>query len=142
MPSSAVQLSFDLQGEGAGESLARYAAPAAALASAGSQRFASGILAGFERFLGWNDHDLLITTGRVPDGRMRAHYGVAIRHGLFSARDGLPWRHDPRPRLATAAMQMQVIWDLSHFDPPPDPAGHAAGSPRLPIPRCRFGSAR
>jgi hypothetical protein len=45
---------------------------------------------------------------------------------MAAARDGLPWRHDPRPRLAAASeAAIQVIWDLSHFDPPPDPVGHA-----------------
>ena len=76
-------------------------------------------------FLGWNGHDLLVTTGHLPraDGR---HYALAKRHGLLAARDGLPWRHDPLPRLAlAAAMRVQVIWDLSHYDPPQDPVGHA-----------------
>lgn len=58
---------------------------------------------------------------------MNAHYAIARTHGMHSARDGLPWRHDPQPRLAVAAESgMEVIWDLNHFDPPPDPVGHAA----------------
>jgi hypothetical protein len=114
MRSDAVQLSFDWGGALADRSALR-------------GQFASQVLAGFEcGFLGWNDHDLLVTTEHLPEARMPAHYATAKRHGLLSARDGLPWRHDPRPRLAVAAaMQMQVIWDLSHFDPPPDPATHA-----------------
>jgi hypothetical protein len=88
---------------------------------------AFGMLAGFEcGFLGWNGHDLLVTTQHVPEQRMGAHYEVARAHGLTAARDGLPWRHDPRRRLGVAASSgLEVIWDLSHFDAPPDPVGHA-----------------
>lgn len=89
--------------------------------------FASRLLAGFEcGFLGWNGHDLLVTTDHLPEGRMAAHYALARAHGLATARDGLPWRHDPVGRIrAAAAAGIEVVWDLSHFDPPPDPAGHA-----------------
>jgi hypothetical protein len=89
--------------------------------------FASRILAGFEcGFLGWNGHDLLRTTGHLPERRMARHLTLAATHGVRAARDGLPWRHDPRPRLETAARSgLETIWDLSHFDPPPDPEGHA-----------------
>jgi len=85
-------------------------------------------MAGFEcGHLGWNGHDLLVTTRHLPKDRMRQHYRIAIEHGMTIARDGLPWRHDPQPRLALAAETgMQVIWDLNHYDPPPDPVGHAA----------------
>lgn len=85
------------------------------------------ILAGFEcGFLGWNGHDLLATTRHLPEDRMAAHYDVVQRHGMTRVRDGLPWRHDPGARLRTASAGCsQVIWDLSHFDPPPDPVGHA-----------------
>jgi hypothetical protein len=101
------------------------------------------MLAGFEcGHLGWNDHDLLVTTGHLPDQRMTAHYALARAHGMAAARDGLPWRHDPRPRLAAAReAAMEVIWDLSHFDPPPDPTGHArrvatAAEPTMPLWLC------
>ena len=85
------------------------------------------ILAGFEcGHLGWSGHDLLVTTRHLPSDRMAAHYRIAKHHGLARSRDGLPWRHDPGPRLRTArAAGVDVIWDLSHFDPPPDPVGHA-----------------
>ncbi|WP_152046296.1 glycoside hydrolase family protein [Aureimonas psammosilenae] len=85
------------------------------------------ILAGFEcGRLGWNGHDLLLTTRHVPGDRMAAHYRLAAEHGLTKARDGLPWRHDTARRLQTAeALGADVIWDLSHFDPPDDPVGHA-----------------
>lgn len=85
------------------------------------------LLAGFEcGHLGWNGHDLLHTTHHVPERHMAAHYRLAQVHGLSRARDGLPWRHDAAARLAVARETGQgVIWDLSHFDPPPDPAGHA-----------------
>lgn len=67
-----------------------------------------------------------MTTGHVPGDKLDQHYGIAIDHGMTTARDGLPWRHDPAPRLAAAARAgMQVIWDLNHYDPPPDAAGHA-----------------
>ena len=90
------------------------------------------ILAGFEcAHLGWNDHDLLQTTRHLPDDRMEAHYRIAREHGIARARDGLPWRHDPARRFAAAARAgLEVIWDLSHFDPPPDPVAHAANAAR------------
>ena len=89
----------------------------------------TAILAGFEcGFLGWNGHDLLAATRHLPEDRMADHYGLVRRHGMTRVRDGLPWRHDPGPRLRTArAAGVQAIWDLSHFDPPPDPVGHARG---------------
>ena len=85
------------------------------------------ILAGFDcGRLGWNGHDLLVTTGHVPQEQMRAHYEIVQRHGLVGARDGLPWRHDPTARIGTARdAGMDVIWDLNHFDPPDDPVAHA-----------------
>lgn len=85
------------------------------------------LLAGFEcGRLGWNGHDLLVSTRHLPGERMTAHYAVARAHGLLRARDGLPWRHDPAARLRTAREAgMAAIWDLSHFDPPPDPVAHA-----------------
>ncbi len=94
---------------------------------ASSPPFRSRLLAGFEcGHLGWNGHDLLVTTKHVPEKRMAHHYALAAEHGLLAARDGLPWRHDPVPRLAIAeASELDVIWDLSHFDPPPDPIAHA-----------------
>ncbi len=84
-------------------------------------------MAGFEcGHLGWNGHDLLVTTAHLPHVRMAEHYQTARHHGLHTARDGLPWRHDAPARLATAAQSgMQVIWDLNHYDPPPDWVGHA-----------------
>jgi hypothetical protein len=95
--------------------------------TAAAPLFGSKLLAGFEcGFLGWNGHDLLLTTGHVPERRMEQHYRLSARHGLLGARDGLPWRHDPVPRLKVAkATGTSVIWDLSHFDPPPDPVDHA-----------------
>lgn len=85
------------------------------------------ILAGFEcGRLGWNGHDLLLSTDHVPGGRMAAHYRLAQAHGLARSRDGLPWRHDIEKRLRTAeAVGADVIWDLNHFDPPDDPVVHA-----------------
>ncbi|MDQ3124481.1 MAG: hypothetical protein M3Q74_02625, partial [Pseudomonadota bacterium] len=57
---------------------------------------------------------------------MATHYALAAAHGLTAVRDGLPFRYDPRPRLEAAARAgIEAIWDLSHFDPTPDPAGHA-----------------
>jgi hypothetical protein len=85
------------------------------------------VLAGFEcGRLGWNGHDLLVTTRHVPEDRMADHYRTARAHGLVRARDGLPWRHDPGPRLRVAEQTgLGVIWDLNHFDPPDDPVAHA-----------------
>lgn len=89
--------------------------------------FSSSVMAGFEcGHLGWNGHDLLVTTGHVPGARIDQHYGIAVDYGMTTARDGLPWRHDPALRLAAAAKAgMQVIWDLNHYDPPPDAVEHA-----------------
>jgi hypothetical protein len=105
--------------------------------------FRSSIQAGFEcGFLGWNGHDLLRTTRHLPDQRMAAHYATVRSHGLATVRDGLPWRHDPRPRIEAAAQAgIEAIWDLSHFDPPPDPARHArsvaeAAEPGQPLWLC------
>lgn len=102
--------------------------------------FASQLMAGFEcGFLGWNGHDLLVTTRHLPGDRMSEHYQTALHHGLKTARDGLPWRHDPAARIAVAAeANLQVIWDLNHYDPPPDPIAHAqrcasAANPRTPF---------
>jgi hypothetical protein len=103
-------------------------------------RFASRLMAGFEcGYLGWNNHDLLVTTDHLPGRRMSDHFALATNHGLTTARDGLPWRHDPAERLATASrFGMEVIWDLNHFDPPPDPVDHArrcasAADPKRPF---------
>jgi hypothetical protein len=91
------------------------------------------LLAGFEcGHLGWNGHDLLQTTRHLPDDRMAAHYAIAKAHDMVRARDGLPWRHDAAARLRIAREQgMEVIWDLSHFDPPGDPVGHARAAATL-----------
>ena len=85
------------------------------------------VLAGFEcGRLGWNGHDLLATTRHMPDDRMEPHYAVAQVHGVTRARDGLPWRYEPGPRLAAAQRAgVSVIWDLNHFDPPDDAVAHA-----------------
>jgi hypothetical protein len=89
--------------------------------------FASRLMAGFEcGHLGWNGHDLLVTTGHLPGAGQERHYRIALDHGLCTARDGLPWRHDPASRIAAAASAgIEVIWDLNHYDPPPDPVEHA-----------------
>lgn len=91
------------------------------------------ILAGFEcGRLGWNGHDLLLSTDHVPGGRMAAHYRLAQQHGLTRSRDGLPWRHDVKKRLRIAeATGAEVIWDLNHFDPPDDPIAHARNAASL-----------
>ena len=53
------------------------------------------LLAGFEcGRLHWNGHDLLHSTGHLPDGRMQHHYATALAEGAAGARDGLSWRHD------------------------------------------------
>lgn len=102
--------------------------------------FASRILAGFEcGYLDWNGHDLLVTTRHVPHDRMAGHYATVRELGLLTARDGLPWRHDPGLRLEVAQRAgMEVIWDLNHYDPPPDAVDHArrcaeAADPRQPL---------
>ncbi|MDB5613174.1 MAG: hypothetical protein JWQ22_827 [Devosia sp.] len=89
--------------------------------------FSSSLMAGFEcGYLGSNGHDLLVSTQHVPGAKMAAHYAIAIEHGMTTARDGLPWRHDVPARIAAAARAgMEVIWDLNHYDPPPDAVDHA-----------------
>jgi hypothetical protein len=73
---------------------------------------------------------------------MGEHYAIARSHGLRQARDGLPWRHDPGPRLGLAeASGMDVTWDLDHYDRPPDPGAHAvsvarAEDPKRPLRLC------
>ncbi|WP_061936008.1 hypothetical protein [Aureimonas sp. AU22] len=101
------------------------------------------IWAGFEcGHLGWSDHDLLVTTRHLPDDRMAEHYAIVRAHGLCRGRDGLPWRHDPAPRMRLAeASGMEITWDLAHFDRPPDPAAHAvavaqAADPDRPLHLC------
>ena len=101
------------------------------------------VLAGFEcGRLGWNGHDLLATTRHLPGDRMAQHYGIARAHGVGSARDGLPWRHDPAPRLAAARKAgLRVVWDLNHFDLPDDAVAHArrvaeAADPAAPLWLC------
>ena len=98
------------------------------------------MMAGFEcGYLGWNGHDLLVTTRHLPGDRMAVHYDIARRHGLMTARDGLPWRHDPAERIQTAGNAgLQVIWDLNHYDPPPDPIEHARRCARAADPNKPF----
>lgn len=84
------------------------------------------IFAGFEcGRLPWNGHDLLHSTGHLPGGGMERHYAHAIAHGAAGARDGLSWRHNVGARVR-AASGLPVMWDLVHFDMPPDPEAHAA----------------
>lgn len=88
--------------------------------------FASFIAAGFECARLGNGHDLLVTTGHLPELRMARHYRTVRAHDIATVRDGLPWRHDPGPRFAVAAAAgIEAIWDLNHYDPPPDAVAHA-----------------
>ena len=98
------------------------------------------MLAGFEcGHLGWNGHDLLVSTRHLPEDRMAPHYRTVRNYGLARARDGLPWRHDPIARMRIAREQgLEVIWDLNHFDPPDNPVEHArlvatAADPARPL---------
>ena len=64
---------------------------------------ATPILAGFEcGRLHWNGHDLLHSTGHLPEAAMAHHYAVAQGQGVAGARDGLSWRHDIVARVNTA----------------------------------------
>ena len=83
------------------------------------------VWAGFEcGRLPWNGHDLLHSTGHLPGGGMERHYAHAVQHSAAGARDGLSWRHDISARVK-AASGLPVMWDLVHFDMPPDPEAHA-----------------
>ena len=94
--------------------------------TAPDQRAEPPLLAGFEcGRLHWNGHDLLHSTGHLPDGRMQHHYGVALAEGAAGARDGLSWRHDIVARVRAVPDGFPVIWDFAHFDLPPRPAQHA-----------------
>lgn len=57
---------------------------------------------------------------------MERHYAHAVRHGAAGARDGLSWRHDITARVRAVLDGFPVIWDMVHFDMPPDPEAHAA----------------
>ncbi len=84
------------------------------------------VWAGFEcGHLGWCDQDLLEETRHTPSADMTAHYRTAAGLGIRTARDGLPWRHDPAARIAAVPAGTRVIWDLCHFDPPERPIHHA-----------------
>ena len=86
----------------------------------------SPLLAGFEcGRLHWNGHDLLHSTGHLPDGRMQHDYATAVAEGATGARDGLSWRHDVVERVRAVPDGFPVIWDFAHFDLPPRPAQHA-----------------
>lgn len=83
--------------------------------------------AGFEcGRLPWNGHDLLHSTGHLPGGGMQRHYAHAVAQGAVGARDGLSWRHDIGARVAAVPDGFPVMWDMVHFDMPPDPEAHAA----------------
>jgi hypothetical protein len=82
--------------------------------------------AGFEcGHLGWCNQDLLQETRHTPTTDMTAHYDRAKALGIRTARDGLPWRHEPSARIAAVPDDVRVIWDLCHFDPPPHREAHA-----------------
>ena len=85
------------------------------------------IFAGFEcGRLPWSGQDLLHSTGHLPGGGMERHYAHAVEHGAAGARDGLSWRHDIAARVAAVPQGFPVMWDLVHFDMPPNPEAHAA----------------
>lgn len=82
--------------------------------------------AGFEcGHLGWCNQDLVVETRHTPFTDMAAHYRGAMRLGVRTARDGLPWRHDQVARVNAVPDGVRVIWDLCHFDPPPQREVHA-----------------
>lgn len=85
------------------------------------------IFAGFDPGrLPWSGVDILHETGHLPGGRMEAHYARAAAQGAAGARDGLPWRHDIAARVLAVPEGFPVLWDMVHFDMPPDPEAHAA----------------
>ena len=84
------------------------------------------VWAGFQcGHLGWCNQDLLMDTRHTPATDMTAHYDRAKALGIRTARDGLPWRHDPAARVAAVPDGVRVTWDLCHFDPPPHREAHA-----------------
>lgn len=89
--------------------------------------FRSFLQAGFEcGHLPFGVGDLLQATGHVPGGRMAANYAAVAELGIHTVRDGLPWRHSAYNRVQAAQEAgLQVLWDLCHFDPPPEPVRHA-----------------
>jgi hypothetical protein len=66
-----------------------------------------------------------VETRHTPTTDMAAHYRRAKVLGIRTARDGLPWRHEPSARIAAVPADIRVIWDLCHFDPPPHREAHA-----------------
>lgn len=90
--------------------------------------FRSFLQAGFEcGRLEWQGNFCLLTgTGHLPEEKMRAHYDIALAHGIRTVRDGLPpWLPiEPRLRVAREA-GMEVIWDFNHYWRHSDPQGYA-----------------
>lgn len=77
------------------------------------------ILAGFECGLIHDGRlDLLAATRHEPHDRQGIHYGIARGQGVRRCRDGLPFHKNAVQRIKVAqAADMEVIWDLCHFDP-------------------------
>lgn len=82
--------------------------------------------AGFECGHLFGNHDLLTDTRHTPDADMADHYREAREQGALAFRDGLPWRHNMEARVDAAPHDATIIWDLCHFDPPPNPTLHVA----------------
>lgn len=74
----------------------------------------------------WSGREMLVETRHTPDTDMAAHY-AALGPDLRGARDCLSWRFPilPRVDIARSAGLDRVLWDMSHFDLPPDPEEHA-----------------
>lgn len=85
------------------------------------------LYAGFEcSRLPWNERDILVETRHTPSTDMYQHYRDLPKN-VLGARDGLPWRHriEERIILASSPRLERIIWDMVHYDMPPDPEQHA-----------------
>lgn len=56
---------------------------------------------------------------------MERHYEEARALGVVGARDGLSWRHSIFDRVRAVPQGFPVMWDMVHFDMPPEPEDHA-----------------
>lgn len=91
------------------------------------------LLAGFDGTrIPWSGREMLDETRHTPDTDMAAHYAAVRPMGATGARDCLSWRHDIKARveIASGAGLDRVIYDMAHFDLPPDPEGHAVACER------------
>lgn len=81
--------------------------------------------AGFESArLPWSGRDMLEETRHTPQTDMWSHY-LDLPDYVVGARDCLSWRHSRWSRVQNTKIGLPIMWDMVHFDMPPDPEEHA-----------------